>query len=1355
MPRPAEKLNKFTIFLIIVLSILLGVPVLSYAGLQSMTYKDTMDGVPPLAYQETGAFAGKPISLVSGAETIRRTDLTIGNLYPISIARQYISKSEYDSPLGYGWSLSYDKRLFTAPIDGSFIVRQGSGQKQKFEYVNGQYVIVLYRYMSGCNNCLPPPPVIDTTVSLTPNDDGTYSIIYKNGEREQYDSFGRLVKMQDAIGNALIFYYELDVRSPLWGLLPANVDQTTAKIVAYDYRLSRIEEQNASGAFTNKYVLFHYDATTWRLTDIVDSAGRTITYGHDSIGNLTSVTGLAGNATYGYADPQRKHLMTTIDEGNGVYTNSYDTLGWAFRQTHGTGVIDILYNQLYKSAIVYTTVKDSAGNSLSPTITRSVNFDEYGHLAKDTDYFRNETRYTRTNLGWVTREEHWDYNATLGPVFGTATDFTYDDKGNMLTKTEAQGTSIEKATTYTYHPVFNLVTTETVSSVVDPAQDKVTTNTYDDANGNLLATTEQGLLGNGTPYTYTTTYTYDTNGKIATINGPRTDVSDITTYAYDSTTGYLTAITQPIIGTTIYSNFDPLGNPQTVIDPNGNATIYTYDVTSRVRTVKAPGDTAATQYFYVTGGCQSCGGGANKIDHITLPEGNTIWYTYDSLGNLSSIKDNANNSINYTYDSEGNKLTEQITDSSSALQKSLIFSYDQLNRLSKITNPDNAYTQYGYDARGNKTSLRNPNAALTAYSYDALNRLTSVFSAGTATTSYTYDTNNKLTSVKDANNNTTTYKMDDHGKVYQVISPDTGTTTYQYDPAGNLMSKTDAKGITISYVYDALNRLTNINFPSDTGIVYAYDTCVNGKGRLCSMIDASGTTLFEYTPKGQIKKETKTIDSHQYVTQYAYDQNGNLKTMTYPSGRVITYNMSNDKVISVLNNAANLATNINYKPFGGISSLTYGNGIAGTIGYDNQYRVSSITAGAVNSFNYNQYDSNGNIMAIQNTLDPTKNKAFTYDTLDRLSTAASSGIWGSLGWTYDGVGNRQTEGSTVYTYTAGTNKLSGAGSLNFGYDNNGNATSQAARLYTYNENQRLIQVNDGATAAYYTYNGNGQRVKKNVSGTITVFHYSLNGQIIAESNSAGNVTAEYVYLNGQPLAKIEGANTYYYHNDHLGTPQKMTDSAGVVRWSADYKPFGEAAVDQTSTITNNLRGIGQYFDVETGLLYNYFRDLNLTIGRYIEADPIGIVRGKNNIFAFVGSNPVNFVDPLGLDPLNPNTGSVNEVLSCHGLNRKDLPKFPKKKEKDYCGSGFTEPLVPDFPFGVNLQKTCEKHDACYGQEGAAQGQSRIDCDFNLKNDTWEACLKEHPGSPAACDGLGLTYYLGVRFFGYIPYKLAR
>jgi RHS repeat-associated protein len=106
------------------------------------------------------------------------------------------------------------------------------------------------------------------------------------------------------------------------------------------------------------------------------------------------------------------------------------------------------------------------------------------------------------------------------------------------------------------------------------------------------------------------------------------------------------------------------------------------------------------------------------------------------------------------------------------------------------------------------------------------------------------------------------------------------------------------------------------------------------------------------------------------------------------------------------------------------------------------------------------------------------------------------------------------------------------------------------------------------------------------------------------------------------------ANTYYYHNDHLGTPQKMTDASGTVVWSADYKPFGEATIT-VSTITNNLRFPGQYYDAETGLNYNYFRDYNPAIGRYVEADPIGLMGGSNP-FIYVENNPLIIFDPYGL-----------------------------------------------------------------------------------------------------------------------------
>jgi RHS repeat-associated protein len=101
------------------------------------------------------------------------------------------------------------------------------------------------------------------------------------------------------------------------------------------------------------------------------------------------------------------------------------------------------------------------------------------------------------------------------------------------------------------------------------------------------------------------------------------------------------------------------------------------------------------------------------------------------------------------------------------------------------------------------------------------------------------------------------------------------------------------------------------------------------------------------------------------------------------------------------------------------------------------------------------------------------------------------------------------------------------------------------------------------------------------------------------------------------------------HNDHLATPQKMTDSSGTLVWAADYRPFGEATIDQPATITNSFRFPGQFFDAETGLNYNSFRDYDPDIGRYSEADPLGLY-GEGNLYLYVAGNPLNAGDLFGL-----------------------------------------------------------------------------------------------------------------------------
>ena len=156
-----------------------------------------------------------------------------------------------------------------------------------------------------------------------------------------------------------------------------------------------------------------------------------------------------------------------------------------------------------------------------------------------------------------------------------------------------------------------------------------------------------------------------------------------------------------------------------------------------------------------------------------------------------------------------------------------------------------------------------------------------------------------------------------------------------------------------------------------------------------------------------------------------------------------------------------------------------------------------------------------------------------------------------------------------------------------------------------------------------------------------IYHYDLEGRLLAESTETGAMLADYVYINGIPFAKINGSTINFYHVDHLGSPQVMTNSSGDIVWDGEFLPFGEP-FSISGAITNNLRFPGQYFDLETGLHQNYFRDYDPKTGKYIQADPIGTrvsnyagadsseMKGVINVYTYVGNNPITLIDPFGL-----------------------------------------------------------------------------------------------------------------------------
>lgn len=250
-------------------------------------------------------------------------------------------------------------------------------------------------------------------------------------------------------------------------------------------------------------------------------------------------------------------------------------------------------------------------------------------------------------------------------------------------------------------------------------------------------------------------------------------------------------------------------------------------------------------------------------------------------------------------------------------------------------------------------------------------------------------------------------------------------------------------------------------------------------------------------------------------------------------------------------------------------------------------------------------------------------------------------------YAYDKTGDRLTKttsGQTpnqTYTYQTGTHRLigiTGSDASSRSMDANGNTTciqiGTTTNSFAYDDRNRLATVG-GLDGNSYGINGSGERVRKGL-GTSggTGFVYDESGRLLSEYASLGSLRTDYVWADDTLVATLWGdppgtRALRYVYSDGLGTPRVVLGSAGTVLWTwpAAQNPFGERAASGSYTL--NLRFLGQYFDVETGLAYNMHRDYESGTGRYIQSDPIGLDGGVNT-YAYVGANPEVYTDPFGL-----------------------------------------------------------------------------------------------------------------------------
>ena len=349
-------------------------------------------------------------------------------------------------------------------------------------------------------------------------------------------------------------------------------------------------------------------------------------------------------------------------------------------------------------------------------------------------------------------------------------------------------------------------------------------------------------------------------------------------------------------------------------------------------------------------------------------------------------------------------------------------------------------------------------------------------------------------------------KIREEPKVAEPDEPEDGdgeedvpTTTFgivDTDELGSfameLETETDAEGITTTRTCDALNRVTAVTYPdSSYNVTFTYDevTSQNGIGRLTSVTDPSGTTVFNHYQTGLLKDETITIDGTPYTLAYTYNLNGTPTAVTYPDGRQVRYTIAimNGKPESIETDVngspATVMSGIAWYPFGPLQAGTYGNGITLSRTYDKKYRITTNVQGTVINTSYT-HDSEMNITQITGTY----NRTYSYDDLYRL-TQVTYPDSETVSYAYDPMGNRTAMTSTVsgvvtYTYDAG-DRLLAAGPITFTWDANGNMTGKGSATYAFDALDRLTGVVSGTTTVEFVYNGDGVRVRKAVNSTGT------------------------------------------------------------------------------------------------------------------------------------------------------------------------------------------------------------------------------------------------------------------------------
>ncbi|MCG3113837.1 MAG: hypothetical protein MCM46_18690 [Candidatus Manganitrophus sp. SB1] len=506
----------------------------------------------------------------------------------------------------------------------------------------------------------------------------------------------------------------------------------------------------------------------------------------------------------------------------------------------------------------------------------------------------------------------------------------------------------------------------------------------------------------------------------------------------------------------------------------------------------------------------------------------------------------------------------------------------------------------------------------------------------------------------------------------------TANTTYYYivrayDGTQEGANSTEASGVSVnnvlaSYVYDEASS-------------------TNGKGKLTTVHDPSGSTKFFYDNMGRVKQTDKTVDGTLFRTSTTFDLAGRTKSVTYPDTDVVHYLYDGpvlSKVSKDANGAVNYATYAGHNALGQVATVTFGNGVTTTYTHSNaangtcpkdNFRLCNITT-RLGTTKYQDltysYDNNGlgvgNITGITDAIltdtspppgikHTNQTQTFGYnDSLNRLTSA--NGPYGTITYAYDKLGNMTcnssisscTASSPNYTYGdlahrhAVTHVGPLPGGIDYSYNANGDMIRRGTDVLGYDVQARLTSVSNATGTTTFVYDGDGGRVKK-INGSVTniyigkLWECTLSASATScKSGSAWtSANVKHIFAGSARIA-IKPVTTTdeikYFHADHLGSTSVVTDQAGGKIAEYIYRPYGDNFLIAGSDF--RYKYTSQEKDDQTGLYFYNARYYDPVLARFISPDSIlpDLANPQAfNRYSYVYNNPLIYTDPTGHCPV--------------------------------------------------------------------------------------------------------------------------